>query len=911
MKKIPPAAILGLACCLFVVVADVGSDVRPQTETTAQALETLIKARGVEAAVPEYRKSIAVNERYASDEKAMNALGYRYLQAGKTAEAIAAFEINVAAFPRSWNAWDSLAEAHMGRGDQDKAEKYYVRSIALNPGNQRAKDNLSQLRGYRLDAAGETKEALRFLPGAKTGIDQPYFGQTPPGAEPRVFAPGIVSTAGNFEFAVTFSPDGREIYFTRRKEGGRNTLMTARWEPGGWTAPAEAAVAQGFPANEPHVSPDGRKLFFGCDRPRPGRAEAEYGIWVVERIAAGAWGEPRYHGPGMYVSTARNGNLYMMDFSGQSGEGVALFPWADGRSGPPALVGGGVNSPRPGVHAFIAPDESTILFDSYTRPGAQGGEGDLFVCFRKPDGSWSEAFNLGDAINTPGTNFCPSVSPDGRYIFYSTCRDIYWVSAKVLDGLRAKALKTGGAPPAGDSGAQSKVYPIRELQEDLDTLWAVLDEGHAGLERYTPREALKSLFDETTARWAKPLTEIEFYRTLLPLIAAIKDGHTWLRMSASGQAELLSRPVFFPFELRFVEGKAHIFRNLGESGEIPSGAETLAINGLPMAEILAKLLSVVPCDAGILTRRLRLLENPNIFGLHQAVVFGPSETFQLRIRGAAGAPVREVTVPGIKGADIPGIIQSKFPASAVRKPLYELGYRGGTAVITIRGFGDDQGPGRIPYPEFIRKTFVELADKKIETLIIDVRGNGGGADEYGRMLFAHFMDRPFPYYRALEMKKDRFDLFKYVLETQPDWAGSGIRKNARGWYDVLDHPNVGTMKPEAPRFTGRTCILVDGLSFSTTGESTSLFHFHKKAVFVGQECGAGYYGNTSGAMPQVTLPRTRIQLRIPLILYTLAVDGYPKDRGIVPDIAVAPSMDDLLARRDVVMERALEFLQKK
>jgi C-terminal processing protease CtpA/Prc len=125
---------------------------------------------------------------------------------------------------------------------------------------------------------------------------------------------------------------------------------------------------------------------------------------------------------------------------------------------------------------------------------------------------------------------------------------------------------------------------------------------------------------------------------------------------------------------------------------------------------------------------------------------------------------------------------------------------------------------------------------------------------------------------------------------------------------VTDHPNVGTMNPETPRFTGKTVILVDGLSFSTTGETTSLFHFHKKATFMGEECGAGYYGNTSGSTANVVLPRTGIQVRVPLVLYTLAVDGYPRDRGIVPDIPVVPTIEDLLARRDVVMERALRFL---
>lgn len=82
-------------------------------------------------------------------------------------------------------------------------------------------------------------------------------------------------------------------------------------------------------------------------------------------------------------------------------------------------------------------------------------------------------------------------------------------------------------------------------------------------------------------------------------------------------------------------------------------------------------------------------------------------------------------------------------------------------------------------------------------------------------------------------------------------------------------------------------------------------------MFFGEECGSGYYGNTSGFMVMATLPNTRIQIRIPLILYTMAVDGYPKDRGIVLDIPVSPTIEDLLAGRDPVMERVLLFLEKK
>ena len=459
----------------------------------------------------------------------------------------------------------------------------------------------------------------------------------------------------------------------------------------------------------------------------------------------------------------------------------------------------------------------------------------------------------------------------------------------------------------------SKTYPVDELREDLQTLWNILDEGHGGLERYTPREVLKQKFDEALSRLTKPLAEIDFYRLLLPLIAEIKDGHTSLRMSVAGRAHLFGRPVFFPFELRFMREKAYLFRNLSSDPNIKEGAEILSIDGVPMPEILQKLLTVVPCDAGILTRRLRLLESPATFGNYFAVMSGPSEKFQVRLRIFPGHEIQDITVSGIKGDDIPMFLQKRYPEAARRKPLYELEFKGTTAILTIRGFGDDQGTGRPAYPQFIRDAFQELAEKKTSNLIIDVRGNGGGADKYGRLLFAHFMDKPFLYYKALELKKDRFDLFQYTNVAGKDalWSGSSIRKNARGWFDVLDHPNVGIMPPEAPLFTGNACILIDGLSFSTTGESTSLFHFHKKAEFVGEECGAGYYGNTSGAMPLATLPHTRLQVRIPLVLYTLAVEGYPKNRGIIPGISVSPTIEDLLAGRDIVLERAMSHLEKK
>lgn len=422
-------------------------------ESAARALELLITARGPEAAAAEYRKTVAGNARYVVGDREFAALGERYRQSGQLREQIAVFEIATEALPDAWEAWNSLGDAYVVAtwnpefasvaGDlRDKAEACYAKSVALNPRNDKGWANLHWVRARKFDAANETKTPLRFVPGAQTKLTGRYLGQPAPGLAPQVFAPGIVSAAGHFDFAITFTPDGKEYYFSQRKGEGRNIIMVSRLETDGWTAPEEAAFAKGDRAHEPHITPDGRKLYFGGDRRRPGSAQAGYGLWVVERTASGAWGEAKWFGPGMYVSVAQNGNLYMTDVGGLTGTGPpagVVRRWTGTEYAPPQRLPAAINSPTVADHSFIAPDEGYVLFDS-KRPGGQGGS-DLYVCFRKPDGSWSEAMNLGDAVNTPGENIAPSVSPDGKYIFYTANRDIYWVSAQILEPLRAKALQ--------------------------------------------------------------------------------------------------------------------------------------------------------------------------------------------------------------------------------------------------------------------------------------------------------------------------------------------------------------------------------------------------------------------------------------------------------------------------------------
>jgi hypothetical protein len=309
---------------------------------------------------------------------------------------------------------------------------------------------------------------------APTELRGPYLGQDPPGETPQVFAPGFVST-GLYERDLAMLPDGSEFYFcVVIGNFDRSVIMVTRQdEDGRWSEPEVAGFSGRYHDLEPAITPDGKRFYFSSRRPiEPGGEELDkFDIWYMDRNGD-RWEAPQRLGMPIntgdaefFPSLTADGTLYFTRQFDRVDSVIMRAPATEDGFGMPERLGEGVNDRSTQFNAYVAPDESYLIFGAVGRDDSIGGV-DYYVSFRNEDGSWRGPFNLGPRINTVShLEYSPYVSPDGNYFFFMAARsrlagelheetldrakivdlytsprngmpDIWWVDAGFLERLR-------------------------------------------------------------------------------------------------------------------------------------------------------------------------------------------------------------------------------------------------------------------------------------------------------------------------------------------------------------------------------------------------------------------------------------------------------------------------------------------
>lgn len=257
--------------------------------------------------------------------------------------------------------------------------------------------------------------------------DSLYLGQTPPGNTPKVFKLDV--TPGTFAAErIAISKDGTEIYYSEIKSyypiaGAKSKYY--KYQNNKWTGPF--LLFDGYMGSALSQTED--TLFL----------ESDFKMFYSVRNKSG-WGtlKPFFADVDSvhYLQVTSKGNYYA---SARSKSSVGLADWSkiqkkDGTSNVVSL-GFPINTVADNLDFFIAKDESFII----TCP-----TGPIGISYPDGKGKWSNSRYLNEKINFGIGGWGAYISPDGKYLFYTTGTKmdysdtyVYWVSmGKIVDSMK-------------------------------------------------------------------------------------------------------------------------------------------------------------------------------------------------------------------------------------------------------------------------------------------------------------------------------------------------------------------------------------------------------------------------------------------------------------------------------------------
>jgi hypothetical protein len=433
-----------------------------------------------------------------------------------------------------------------------------------------------------------------------------------------------------------------------------------------------------------------------------------------------------------------------------------------------------------------------------------------------------------------------------------------------LTRLLSVAIFVCGPHAVSAQRADSLKADIRLLRTKLETI-------HPDLYAYTTQARMEQLFDSCYQQLSDDTDDRQFYGIIKTMLSAVKDGHLSSEPSPRFRQTIHSENSYLPLITYFKGDSIFIVNSV--DNKIPAGSRLISINSHPADAMREKLFDYLTAD-GYSTSKQGLILN-QIFYFYYYLAYGYSAGFTVDYISPAGDQ-KTVALPAVEEKVI-----NTLKAREEEKPLLSATFtEDNICILDIRTFDASSiQAARLNYPAFLEKTFRKIKQDRVQKLIIDLRENGGGSDQYGVMLYAYLTNQPFRYY--LYQEKDKKKL-------------SG-------------RPGLGQQQPAAIPYSGDLWVLTGGQTFSAAAEFCSVVYSNHRGTFIGQETGGAYEGNHSGQMIQVKLPSSKVTVWIPTTKYVMDVipAKYP-GHGIIPHRQVQASAEEYLRHEDRVLQESLQ-----
>ena len=452
------------------------------------------------------------------------------------------------------------------------------------------------------------------------------------------------------------------------------------------------------------------------------------------------------------------------------------------------------------------------------------------------------------------------------------------------------------------------------LQEDYTLLRNILEAKHPSLYWYTPKDSMDQLFERGYQAIADSMTELQFgWQILAPLTTAVRCGHTGFGMSKSWNKFIKYRRIpSFPYHVKVWKDTMMVLGSLNRQDTmIKRGDFITSINGIKNADLIQIMFNHMVADG--YAENVNYIRLSGSFPYFHRNIFGLYQHYLVQYTDSSGHE-NSALIPYYAPApdSLPKVNSGQFKKRKITRSqklenIRSFKIDSTYALMTINRFTKGNLRG------FMRRSFRTLRKNKTENLVIDLRTNGGGKVDKSVLLTKYISDSPFRVADSVYSKSKNFNPYsRYISKTFQNNYGLlfATRKRPDQKYHFGFWERHFFKPKKKNHFNGNAYVLINGETFSASTLFANAVKGQNNVLLAGEETGGGWYGNSGILIPTITLPHTRLRVRLPFFRLVQFNHINEKGTGIIPDVYIGPDWRDILNRTDTKLEAVQKMIKQ-